>query len=890
MFDNIGSFKGLTNDEVALSREKSGENVVAQKKRKSFLKSLIGNFGDPMIKVLLIALGINVIFLFHNANWFETVGIALAILIANIVSTVSEYGSETAFKKLQQSAANVNCRVRRNGETVVLPLTELVVGDIVLLGAGDKIPADGEILFGGLDVDQSALNGESKDANKKPNQNLNHVLENDTFLNQSKLFAGTVVTGGEAIMRVTEVGANTFYGKLAMEIQEQTPDSPLKVKLEKLAKKISVYGYAGAMLVAFAYLFNGIVIDNKFDAVLILQHLSNWKALAMQLLNAATLAVTVIVMAVPEGLPMMITVVLSSNMRRMLKDNVLIRKLNGIETAGSMNILFTDKTGTLTSGKLDVVNLVLGCGSVFKADDFYENDAEFNKILSASLIFNNGAQTAEGVSVGGNATDRALLSFANKIPSNNNNIKVIKTIPFTSEKKFMSTTIHDSRFTIHDSRHLVKGAPEKILANCTHFYMQNGQVGALASVQKLNRTIEELSQKAMRIVAVATANSEINNDNDLNSLTLVALIGIRDDIRKEAIKGVKDVQSAGIQTVMITGDAKQTAVAIATETGILTKGGLVLSSNELAKMSDNELKEKLPMLRVVARALPSDKSRLVRIAQSLGLVAGMTGDGINDAPALKKADVGFAMGSGTEVAKEAGDVVILDDNINSISHAVSYGRTIFKSIRKFIIFQLTINFCAMAVSIIAPVLNIDTPITVMQMLWINLVMDTLAGLAFGGERPRKKYMQEPPKKRNEPIINRYMWQQIITTSIYAAIVSLWFLTSPLIGSSLQGQSRAYVMTCFFALFMFLAIFNSLNARTHEINLLSYISLNKQFIYIMLGVVAIQTMLIYFGGALFGTQPLHPKHLFLILAIAFTVVPIDLIRKFIMKKRQSLVGT
>jgi len=324
--------------------------------------------------------------------------------------------------------------------------------------------------------------------------------------------------------------------------------------------------------------------------------------------------------------------------------------------------------------------------------------------------------------------------------------------------------------------------------------------------------------------------------------------------------------------------------------GLSKQEGLVLTSDEMARLSDKELSEKLPQLRVVARALPSDKSRLVKIAQGLNLVTGMTGDGVNDAPALKKADIGFAMGSGTEVAKEAGDVVILDDNIMSISRAVSYGRTIFKSIRKFIIFQMTSNLGAIAVSIIAPLLGVRAPITVIQILWMNLIMDALAGIAFAGERPRAKYMREKPKRRDEGIINRYMLNQMLVGSFAAAAICLWFLFSPFVGGLFEGRDNAYFMAAFFLLFMFLALFNTLNVRTHEVNLLSYLSGNKQFLFIIGGVMAIQVFLTYFGGSIFRTQPIHIGHFALAIGLALLIIPIDILRKLILKKLNKPVGT
>ena len=853
------NFQGLNDSQVQASRKQHGENTIKKKKRKSFIKSFFSNFGDPMLRILLLALGIQIVFVFNSGHWIETFGIAIAIFVAVTVATISEYSSETAFKKLQEQASAVEARVRRNGITMYIPATQIVVGDIVLVGSGEKVPADGIMLDGELEVDQSLLNGEPKEAKKHC---VHARARGIDFLDPGAVFGGTVVTQGEAVIQVTSVGINTEHGKIAAELQEDTRTSPLKVKLERLAKVISVIGYIGAALVAISYFFNLLFIRNNFNMDLVMEDLTNWPFMFEHLLRAATLVVSVIVMAVPEGLPMMITVVLSTNMKHMLRDNVLVRKLNGIETAGSMNILFTDKTGTLTTGKLEVAGIITGDTNFIEAPSFTKANA-LSGLIATALIYNSQSEIDKnGKAIGGNSTDRILAQFAHGLGFQKNLEKTEQT-PFNSKNKFMSTRLSDGRV-------LYKGAWEVLSGSLSKQYMANREVATFSDTHKqaLQKKINELSRRAHRIITVAVDN------------TFICLVAIRDQVRPESVIAVRNLSRAQIQTVMITGDAKLTAEAVAREVGILAEEAqeVVLTSEELARMTDGELRGILPKLRVVARALPSDKSRLVRIAQEQGLVVGMTGDGVNDAPALKKADVGFAMGSGTEVAKEAGDVVILDDNIASIVGGVSYGRTIFKSIRKFLIFKLTINFCAITVSIVAPLLNVDTPITVIQMLWINLVMDTLAGLAFGGEKPRPEYMKEPPKKRSESIINNYMWGQIIITASFTAIISLWFLTSSYMDQLTHIRGTAYAMTIFFAFFMVINIFNSFNARSHDINIFKHIRTNRPFIWIMGIVTLVQFTMIYIGGTIFRTTPLDFIHLAVIVLLALSVFPVDLIRK------------
>lgn len=870
--------EGLTPAQVEQSRRQYGSNHLTSKKRRGFFHQLLENFGDPLIKILLAALAINVLFLFRHFDWYESAGIAAAIFLATFVSTLSEYGSESAFAKLQEDAAKIKARVRRKGEVRELPVAELVVGDIVLLQAGERIPADGLLAEGSLKVDQSALNGESREALKTP--------ENDRggadFLSPGRLFRGSVVCSGDGVMRVTHVGDATFYGRLAGEVQEETRESPLKIRLGKLARTLSRVGYAAAALVALADLSQTLLVGSQFRLAAIGAMIASRPGEFFEhILHALTLAITVVVVAVPEGLPMMITVVLSSNMRRMLKDHVLVRKLVGIETSGSLNILFTDKTGTLTRGRLDVTRFVTGDGTEYASAAELKRRRPLWDMAELSGFFNTGSVLSGRRAVGGNATDRALMEYVLPgTPALRSRCTRVSAVPFDSARKFSSAHLREGGRDLY----LVKGAPERLLPRCTRYLDEKGRACPLPSRLYLERIMKDMTERAMRVLALCVSDAPVTAEGTLPRLTLVGLAGIRDEVRPEARGAVTQVRDAGIQTVLVTGDNRETAAAIAKEAGLLTgRPQEVVTSAELAELSDEQVKRRLPSLRVVARALPSDKSRLVRLAQEMGLVAGMTGDGINDAPALKKADVGFAMGSGTEVAKEAGDIVILDDNIASIARAVLYGRTIFKSIRKFIIFQLTMNLCAVGVSVIGPFVGIDTPVTVIQMLWINIIMDTLAGLAFAGEPPLEEYMREPPKRRDEPVLNRYMLHQILLMGAFTVGLCLTFLKAPFLRPLFRyANDSLYFMTAFFALFIFAGVFNSFNARTNRVNLLANLRQNPFFVLIMAAVALIQILLIYYGGSLFRTAGLTLRELRTVLLAAFLVVPADSIRKLILR--------
>lgn len=872
------NIEGLTEEQVLENRKKYGSNKITTLKKETFFSLFIESFSDPMIRILLIALGIKTIFLIKDFDWYETVGIVIAIFIASFISSISEYGSQKAFERLQDEASKIKCKVKRNRKIKEIDVDDVVKDDIIILQSGDRIPADGVILKGNISVDESSLNGEAKEQYKYP---INNISTKET--KQNEVYRGTVVYNGEATMLATKVGDSTFYGSIAKELQEKQPESPMKIRLRKLAQIISKIGYICAFLVAFSYLFSVIVIHNNFNLSAIKHTITNFPLMSGYILYALTLTVTVIVVAVPEGLPMMITLVLSSNMKRMLKDNVLVRKLLGIETAGNLNILFSDKTGTLTKGKLEVVGILSGAGKVYYNKIELEKSPKFYELVRISLLYNNASYYDETTKkiVGGNITDRALLEFIND--NKEKNLKILSNIPFDSKNKY-SITVIDSNGKLN----LIKGAPEKILPYCRYYYTENGERKMLFDKNKLKCNIQNITKRGIRVLTIATSNSY--DPSKFSDLTLVGFIYIKDEVRKEAIEGVKLVRDAHIQTVMITGDNKDTAYAIGEEVGLIDKNSVILTSNELNQKTDEELKEILPNLRIVARALPQDKSRLVRISQELGLVVGMTGDGVNDAPALKKADVGFAMGSGTEVAKEASDIVILDDNFKSITKAILFGRTIFKSIRKFIIFQLTVNLCAVSLSIVGPFIGVDTPVTVIQMLWINMVMDTLAGLAFSFEPPLLEYMNELPKRKDEQIINRYMAGEILFTGLYSSILCVIFLKLPFIKNFFRvDNNNLYLMTAFFGLFIFMTIFNSFNARTNRLNLLANILKNKVFLIIILFILIVQIILIYYGGNLFRTAGLTYTEFLIMLLLSATVIPVDWLRKCYLRKKGQVGG-
>ncbi len=862
--------KGLTTAEVEESRRAHGANKLTEIPPDPLWKKILEGFKDPMIMILLVALVIQVVLFFlHQAEWFEPVGILIAILIANGVASVSENQQEGKASALKaEEEAKEMAKVIRDGQLTEIHVSEVVVGDIVYLQAGDKIPADGIIIEGKLKVDQASLNGETEEADKIAAP-VNAEYDVKDLLNMYYAYRGTVVCGGEAYMEVKVVGDKTLFGELALEVQEETRETPLQVKLGKLANQISTFGYIGAICIVVGIMAKTLITGNTPHGVY------EWIRLIM---DAVTVAVTIIVCAVPEGLPMLTSILLSFQSMKMAKDNVLVRKINGLETAGSLSILFSDKTGTITEGRLSVVEITTG--NVKQFNKISEMPAALAMEVVTGIGINNSAMASNGAIIGGNSTDRALMAFLMDADVTNSlGRQDVKTFnAFDSNKKSSSVTItRDGKSVTY-----IKGAPEKIIDKCTHYLDEKGEVKGLVEKNYLTTYVDAQAGRSMRLLAVAKAQGD-SADTDL---TLICIISIRDNVRKEAVDAIREVQNAGIQVVMVTGDRKETAVAIAKEGGLLAdKDDVALTSAEMGEMSDEELKEVLPHLRVVSRALPTDKSRLVRIAQELNLVVGMTGDGVNDSPALKKADVGFAMGSGTEVAKEAGDITILDDNFSSIEKAILYGRTMFKSIRKFLIFQLTVNVAAVLTCFIGPLLGENVVLTVIQLLLINLAMDTLAAIAFGSEPALKEYMRDKPVPRDASIVSKEMLIEIIISAVYITFVCLGILFVPFIRNLFGDVDITYLKSALFATFMMAITFNGFNARTSHINPFENIGRNKNFLLVMFVIFAMQFIFVTFGGEVLSVEALTPKSWLICVVLAFLVIPIDMIRKAVMQKTE-----
>jgi Ca2+-transporting ATPase len=670
------------------------------------------------------------------------------------------------------------------------------------------------------------------------------------------------------------------------------------VKLSNLADGISTIGYVGATFIAVSFLFKQFVMDNHYQWAQIVAYASNWQLALKDVVTSLMLAIIIIVVAVPEGLPMMIAIVLSLNMRKLLKANVLVRKLLGIETAGSLNLLFLDKTGTITRGRFDPQLFLAADGSKYATGA--ADSAVLRQLLALVLRESTSAQvSADGSLVGGNASDRALLTFVGREGSSEG-VELVREVLFTSVRKFSGAEVvlsaaraKELPATVFDksTRHisLVKGAPEVVIAGCARYVDQDGQLRAL-DARAVNADVDELSSSGVRVVAIAVSPQPLGGggggaksmlaDSLPREMILLGCVGILDETRPESRGAVASCRSAGIQVVMITGDRQQTADAVARDIRLHSEAQREsITSQQLNKLSDDEVKQLLPRLAVVARALPTDKSRLVRLAQETGRVVGMTGDGVNDSSALKRADVGFAMGSGSEVAKEAADIVILDDNFKSIAMAVLYGRTIFRSIRKFIVFQSTVNFSSSVIVFLGPFLGFDFPLTLIQLLWINLVMDTFAALAFGGEPALERYMRDPPIPRGAPIVSREMWTSIGFNGLYIAIVSIVFLTWPPMRALYRPDDQVF-LTAFFCLFIFLTSCNSFNVRTSRLNLITNVLQNPGFLGIQALIFVVQILFTMIGGKILRTVALTPGEWATTIGLSSTVIAFDLLRKVV----------
>ena len=868
--------RGLSDSQVNKSKQDFGTNALAKKETESLWSMFIGAFDDIWIKVLCAALvmkivisviGVFVPALAGENDVVEIISIVLAIALATGFSTLSEYRNSSRSEALQEEYNKTYAKVMRNGKLVNILTSEIVKGDTILVQAGDKVPTDGVLFEGHIKVSQAALNGESRDENKTAADNLDEAESTD-YASANKVFMGSVVTSGEGYMVATVIGDASELGKINKALTDDNEEDERKdtssLKLEVVAAGIGKLGVSAAAIAGVLdVVLNLIRTDEPITVVYVL----------LLVAEAVMLMASIVIMAVPEGLPMMNSLVQSMNTESMYKKNILVSHKAAFSDSAYMNVLFSDKTGTITQGNLSLVEFITGDGKIAEhipSQEFIE-----------AITLNNLAKVSEGKPIGSNNMDRALLGYALEHgydDSKNDPDKVADISGFDSEKKCATVTLKNG---------LVywKGATENIIDKVTHYMLPSGEEKEFTAADKKAVEDQMLAQakRTMKLLSVAKIAD--------GKTVLMAVLCLRDNVRTDAVETVEILNNAGIQVVMVTGDAEETAVAIAKEAGILKdeQNDVVLTHEELEQMSDEELKKKLPNLRVVSRAKPLDKKRLVSISQQLDNVCGMTGDGVNDAPALKQADIGFAMGDGTAVAQEAGDVVILNNSLTSIKDCVLNSRTMSKSVGKFLIFQLTVNISTLLMNIIAPILGWTEPFSIVQILWINLIMDTLAAMAFGGEPILDRYMNEKPALRKDNILTTYIKSAIGTSSVFITLGSILILEN--IGGITDFVTPAgcadpelYEKTFMFAFFIYSIIFNSLNTRSERFNVFEHIEENKNFIIVMGVIFILQTIIMEIGGQVFSTTTLNAKALFVSMLLAVLIIPVDMVRKAIVSKK------
>ena len=866
--------QGLTEEQAAQSKQQYGTNALAKKEAESLWSMFIGAFNDIWIKVLCLALVLKIVLailgvivpaLGGENDVIEIISIVIAIALATGFSTLSEYRNTSRSEALQEEYNKTYAKVFRNGKLVKILTSDIVKGDTILIQAGDKVPVDGLLFKGNVKVSQAALNGESRDESKTAADSMEEAESTD-YSSAHKVFMGSVVTSGEAYMVATVIGDASELGKINKALTDDNEEEERKdtssLKLEVVAGGIGKLGVSAAVIAGVLQVFLSIIRADEAAITPVF--------VILLIAEAVMLMASIVIMAVPEGLPMMNSLVQSMNTESMYKKNILVSHKAAFSDSAYMNLLFSDKTGTITEGNLSLVEFVLGDGRI--VDHISHND------FLEAITLNNLAKISEGKAIGSNNMDRALLTYSiakggtEKVDAS----KVKEISGFDSEKKCATVELNDG--TVY-----WKGATENIINEVTHYMTEDGRVIDFTPSEKAKVEEQMVAQakRTMKLLSVV----KITGSQKI----LLAVLSLRDNVRKDAIETVEVLNHAGIQVVMVTGDAEETAVAIAKEAGILKdeKTEVVLTHDELEQLSDEELKKKLPMLRVVSRAKPLDKKRLVTIAQQLDDVCGMTGDGVNDAPALKQADIGFAMGDGTAVAQEAGDVVILNNSLTSIKDCVLNSRTMAKSVGKFLIFQLTVNISTLLMNILAPILGWTEPFSIVQILWINLIMDTLAAMAFGGEPILNRYMNEQPAKRSDDILTGYIKSAIGVSAVFITLGSILILEN--IGGITTAVMPAgcadpelYEKTFMFAFFIYSIIFNSLNTRSERFNLFEHIGENKRFVLVMGAIFAMQTVLIQIGGEVFSTTPLTLKALLVSMVLGALIIPVDMVRKAIVK--------
>ncbi len=876
----IDPTQGLSPEQVEESRKKFGKNVMSPPPRKPLWLQFLEKFKDPTIILLSVAAVISILIGFHTGNFIEGIGIIIAIILATGVSFYSEYKSNKEFEVLKEVKKDIT-KVIRGGKFHTIPINEIVVGDVVILEIGDGVPADGIVTKSiGLKVDESLLTGESKPVKKTPASDL----PDDRAFPSNMVYKGTLVVDGSGEFIVTAVGDNTEMGKIALSLTSQEqPPTPLQERLEVLSKQIGYFGITFAFLIFVSLVVMGFKKGT----------LHGWNyATFEEIIQYFIVAVTIIVVAVPEGLPMMVTMSLAFNMRKMARANCLVKSLGASETIGAVTVICSDKTGTLTLNQMKPVWFYMANKEYTRADiDKFKDTPEWKSIVKNSSINSTAhLEIKDGkYKPIGNATEGALLGFLYEIGIDywkiRKKAKIIRQIPFSSSRKRMITVVKEKdRYICYE-----KGAPSILLEECSHIMIDGNVVPIEKYKSKVLESLHKASSNAYRVLAFTKkyldhpCTDEIECCHRGHDHILIGLVGIADPLRPHVSESVEACHKAGIDIKMVTGDDINTAISIAKECKILrNEDDIALTHQEFEKLSDEELASKIDKIKVLARSRPLDKLKLVKVLHSRREVVGVTGDGTNDSPALVQADVGISMGkSGTEVAKEASDIVLLDDNFKSIATGIHWGRTIYENIQRLIQFQLTVNFTALLVAFIGPFIGFNLPLTAIQLLWVNIIMDTFAALALSGEPPREETMRKKPRKRDQHIISPTMASYIFMVGAYMTVVLLILLKTNFLG----GSTPIERYTILFTTFVMFQVWNEFNCRSLHLEESPFkgLSKNPMFIIIILIIVTVQILVVNYGGAIFRTTPISLKTWIKIVILTSSVLPVGYIAKYIAYK-------
>jgi Ca2+-transporting ATPase len=954
------TLEGLSTHQAETQRTRFGVNLITPPPRNPWWKLLLEKFDDPIIRILLIAALISIIVGIVHNEYYEGIGIIVAIILAVGLGFINEYKAGKEFDILNKVSDDVEVKVKRDGALTTIPRRDVVVGDICLVEAGEETPADGTLHEAiSLKVDESKLTGESIAVTKVASSELNLIPAGNKAYAPNRVLRGTVVSEGYGTLEVIAVGDNTEIGKTARAASEETDEeTPLNRQLDSLSKLIGVIGFSVAAIVFIALIVRGVIVQEiqltgsqwYFFAVLFAsaaialirvwvpiiydglevagkeseppawfeqEGLKPWLlalvagaglfglsmligiqagwlsstpsqwfpySVGQEILTYFMIAVTIIVVAVPEGLPMSVTLSLAYSMRKMMKSNNLVRRMHACETIGAVSVICSDKTGTLTKNEMHVAEII--APSLPKDDSRLSDDSQASKLFVESIAANSSAnlgKNADGsVQVLGNPTEGALLRFLEQNELDYLRLRkqfaMTSQLTFSTERKYMATAGFSQ--VLGSNVLYVKGAPEVILSRSSNIFTASGNASIEEYRADILSVLTDHQSRGYRTLALAYRLLEAESPKDLteitDNLTWIGFVAIADPIREDVPQAISACQNAGIDVKIVTGDNSETAREIGRQIGLWKAGdpeSAHLTGSEFEQLSDIEASQVATGIKILSRARPTHKMRLVQLLQGAGRVVAVTGDGVNDGPALNYANVGLAMGkSGTAVAKEASDIILLDDSFTSIANAVKWGRSLYDNIQRFILFQATVNVAALGIALIGPFIGVKLPLTVTQMLWINLIMDTFAALALATEPPHDNVMERAPRDPDAFIINRPMANSILIMGIIFLIVLLWLL----LRMQNDGQVTTYELTYFFTFFVMLQFWNLFNARRFGLKgtALSGLIQNRGFIYIASVIFIGQIGIVQFGSTFFRTEPLTVKDWLIITVSTLPVVIIS----------------